>query len=326
MKKNVLTILFAFAISFSAYSQNIPCLGESRGLKTGSLMPYTKVKVGNAEGFFLIDFCTTASSIDTNGFINSKPVLANNSTNSFDNFDFFGSWGTVKLNIQNQSNIQGLGNMKQAGIIGTDFLCFNVFTLDYTDSSIFRASNGSFCDDSILIKEGFKAVSTAGYFSNDLKKLNNTYTPNIPTIPIKIGNASAIAQIDPGYDDRFYRHSININQAFFDAIRESGVVLIENTKANFILSTCANGVQENVKAYKLPPNISFTIIGTDGNPVIIDSDVNIFLKQTPAEAVTCGGIGTWKIPAAQIGASFLIDAQKVVFDPFNEKVWFYIKQ
>lgn len=46
----------------------------------------------------------------------------------------------------------------------------------------------------------------------------------------------------------------------------------------------------------------------------------------PKEAKDCGGIGTWQqIPAAQIGASLLFDAKKLVFDPFKSWIWFYTK-
>lgn len=326
MKKIILSILLNSLFVGFGFSQTPQCLGEKRDLKLGSLMPYTKVKVSSSEGYFLIDFGTTGSTIDTNNFINSKPKLVAGSKNQFENLDFFGSWGKVTLNIQNHSNIQGLGTIKQAGILGTDFLCFNVFTLDYSRNELFRNSSNNFCSDSVLLKEGFKAASTAGYYSNDLNKLNNTCTANIPTIPIKIGNASAVAQIDPGFDDRLNRHSVNINQAFFNAIVESGVKLIENPKSDLTLSTCLAGISENVKAYTLPSGVSFSIIGTDGQPVIIHTDTNIFLKQTPIGAKSCGGIGTWQIPAAQLGASFLIDTKKVIFDPFKSKVWFYVKK
>lgn len=325
MKSTAFFILLNFLLVRFAISQSIQCLGEKREMKLGSLMPYTKVKIDNSEGYFLIDFGTTASTIDTNGFINSKPKPVSGSNNQFDKFDFYGSWGKVNLNIQNHSNIQGLGTIKQAGIIGTDFLCFNIFTIDYVNNQLFRNSSNNFCSDSVLIREGFKAASTAGYYSNDLKKLNNTCSSNIPTVPVKIGNISAVAQIDPGFDDRLYRHSININQAFFNALLDAGIALIETPSANFQLNTCVNGLSENVKAYKLPNGVKFSIIGINGEPIIIHSDANIFLKQTPIEAKFCGGIGTWQIPAAQLGASFLVDAKKVIFDPYKAKVWFYIR-
>jgi hypothetical protein len=45
------------------------------------------------------------------------------------------------------------------------------------------------------------------------------------------------------------------------------------------------------------------------------------LKHTPPTAVRCGGIGTWTVPAAQIGASVLAELGLVVFDPFGARVW-----
>lgn len=323
--RNATILLLAILVCVTGRTQNLPCFSETRDLQLGSLMPYTKVKVGSAEGYFLIDFGTTGSTIDTNGFINSKPVRVAGTTNRFDNFDFFGSRGRVTLSIQNHSSIQGIGSIKQAGILGTDFLSLNSFLLDYTNMKISRSSLAGSCDDSTLIKEGFRAASTAGYFSNELSKLNNTCTSNIPTIPVKVGNATAVAQIDPGYDDRFQRHSLNINRAFFDAIRESGIQLIPNPGANLTLSTCVGGVSEAVTAYTLPASTVFSVTGIDGNAIIVHADVNIFLKETPAQAKSCGGIGTWSIPAAQMGASFLLDTKKVIFDPFKQKVWFYTR-
>lgn len=320
---NIIVVAIFVIFSSSLTAQDCDSFGVKRELKLGSLMPYTTVKIGNYDGYFLIDFGTTVSTIDLNGFNNGSPKPINNTQNKFENFDFFGSWGTVALNVQNHSNIQGI---KQAGILGTDFLSLNIFTLDYTNKIIFRSDKQNFCSDSCLIRKDFKAVSTAGYYSNDPKKLNNDCTSNIPTVPIKIGVVSAVAQIDPGYDDKLYRYSVNINQAYFDALIDANIILIENPNANFVLTTCIAELSENVKAYTLPEGVSFSIISTDGTSILINSDINIFLKQIPLEAKKCGGIGTWQIPAAQIGASFLLDSKKVIFDPFNSKVWFSTKK
>lgn len=316
-KTFIICLITIFCLSLQA--QNCDSFGEKRELILGGMMPYTQVKIGETEGYFLIDFGTTNSTIDPNGFLNGTPQVITNTQNQFANFDFFGSWGAVTLNVQNHSNIQGI---QQAGILGTDFLGLNIYTLDYTNNTIYRANQEGFCSNQALMEQGFKAVSTAGYFSNDWNKLNNNCTPNIPTIPIKIGNVQAVAQIDPGYDDSIYKYAININQAYFDALLEANIKLIENPNANFSLTTCT-GLSENVKAYTLPEGIYFSIIATGGSEILINSEVNIFLKQTPIEAKSCGGIGTWQIPAAQLGASFLLDSEKVIFDPFASKVWFY---
>lgn len=322
--KKLFLLLFLSLFCRNIQAQNLPCFNETRDMKVDGLMPYTKVKVGNAEGYFLIDFGTTGSTIDMNGFAGTAPAPVSGTTNSFAGFDFFGLWGTVSLAPQNHSNIR-LDNIRQAGILGTDFLSLNVFMFDYVNLKILRAGGNSPCDENTLVREGFRAASCAGYFSNDINKLNNTCSVNIPTIPIKIGHAAAVAQVDPGYGDTRFRHAVNINQAFFDAIKQSGVTLVENPPANHTLSTCVPGVSETVLAYKLPGQVNFSVTGVDGSPIIVHSDVNIFLKKTPPEAKKCGGIGTWTIPAAQMGASFLVDAKKVIFDPIGQKVWFYTR-
>lgn len=52
-----------------------------------------------------------------------------------------------------------------------------------------------------------------------------------------------------------------------------------------------------------------------------DTGTILFVKERLPEAERCGGIETWTVPAAQIGASFLVDAQAVVFDPITSRVW-----
>jgi hypothetical protein len=324
--KNCILILLTFLISSNlSFSQEDLSFGEKRELKLSKTTAYTKIKIGEIEGYYLIDFGTTSSTIDINNFINGKPKPSLNSTNKFDDFDFFGKWKQVTLNLQNHSNITGLNSFKQAGIIGADFLTNNIFTFDYEKKLLFRANKEAFHTNKELTDFGFKAISTVGYFSNNQNELNNGCTFNVPTIPIQIGDINAVAQVDSGFDDSLYNHSININQALYNALIDAGITLIENTSANLTLSTCKKDVKQLVKAYKLPKGTSFAIISIDGSPIELIDDVNIFLKETTKEIISCGGIGTWKIPAGQIGASFLTDNKKVVFDPFESKIWFLKK-
>ncbi len=325
MRKYVLLIVVFLFLSTILFSQKSSCFGEKRELKLGKTTPYTKVAIDKTEGYFLVDFGTTGSTIDPSNFINGQPKLVSNSENKFDNFIFYGSWGTVNLNIQDHSTVTGLINFKQAGIIGTDFLSLNIFTIDYENELLYRANRDDFCSNNELEKLGFIAVSAIGYYSNNPEELNNNCTSNVPTIPIKIGKIAAIAQIDTGFDDALHNNSLNINEAFFNSMVDAGINLVENPTANLNLSTCVKDISEQVKSYKLPKGISFSITSIDGTPIMLKEDINIFLKQTPPEAKKCGGIGTWKIPAGQIGASFLLDSKKVIFDPFQSKVWFYTK-
>ncbi|UCS91943.1 hypothetical protein KZP23_14550 [Echinicola marina] len=315
------------AIPFLAlYLSSIPSIfaqsfcGEVKPLLVRSQMPYIGISVDGHKGYFLIDYAATVSTIDTSAFVKGHPSPIGPST-YFNNFDFYGSWGKVTLFHADYSPIQGLGEIKQAGIIGTDFLSLNAFLLDYENGKIYRSKEDE-CTESWLSTHGFKAVSTAGYFADQKSKLQDNCTFNVPTIPVRIGKAMAMAQIDPGFDDGLYPFSVNINKAFFDAIEASGLSLEELPEASLSLSTCIDGITEEVKAYQVADGSKFEIIGMDGSPVMITSDFYIFLKNPPSSIYSCGGIGTWKIPAAQFGASFLAAAKQVFFDPFHSKVWF----
>ena len=318
---NVLAVSFFFICEFGVVNGQ-SCWGEKRPLVIDSQMPYVSVSVGGSKGYFLMDFGTTGSTIDPMRFYSGPaPKPVNQTTNQFDSFDFFGSWGNVTLSVQDHGNIK-LKNVKQAGILGTDFLSLNIFTLDFESQNIYRSAQNSFCNDDELLGQGYKSASTIGYYSNSLDNLNNSCTPNIPTVPVRIGAAYGVAQIDPGFDDSFYHNSVNINLTFFNSILATGLKLKKIDSISIVLSTCVPGVTEKVSGYKLNAGQKFEIIGTNGTPIIISDDAMIFVKDTPSEAKKCGGIGTWQIPAAQIGASFLVECKAVIFDPFKSIVWF----
>ncbi len=295
------------------------CHGQRRPLVISSQMPYALAQVGAATGYFVLDFGTTASTIDPNAFTGHPPQPVARTADKFSKFDFFGSWGTVTLKVQDHSKIKG--TVRQAGIIGTDFLGLNAFTLDYAGGAVYRANEPSFCSDAILASEGFLPVSTDGFYSADLGKVRRGF-PRVPTVPVRIGKATAVAQLDTGFADSVHRHSVNINRAYFKALQAAGVVLLPIQGRATILSTCVNGVSERTTAYKLPPGKAFEIVGLDGRAVLAAPDAVLHLKETPAAARLCGGISTWSIPAAQVGASFYVDAQRMVFDPYKSRVWF----
>jgi hypothetical protein len=296
--------------------------GSQKPLIRGSFMPYVAATVGNAEGLLQLDFGSTYSTIDVKKFkggIIPKPIGSDNTRFELDNL--FGPENKeVNLSLQSYS-IRLPGQLVQAGIIGTDILCERVFTLDYINNLVYSSPKVDFYSENSLREKGFSSISTVGYYAKDSNKLDNKCVANVPTVPIRIGAAIAVAQIDPGYDDKLYRHAVNINKTFFNALKAAGVSLVRAPERDIQLTTCV-GSPEKITGYTLGPGQSFEILGTDGKAAFITSDISLFLKDTPLEAKSCGGIGSWQIPAAQLGASFLIDAQQVIFDPFASIVWF----
>lgn len=295
------------------------CHGEKQPLVISSQMPYALARVGAAEGYFLLDFATTGSTIDPLGFAGGVvPRPVEGSADRFADFDFYGAWGTVRLDVQDHSGVAG--RVRQAGILGTDFLALNAFTLDYEQGAVYRADAASFCSDEVLRAEGMKPLSTAGFYSSDLGRVQPGF-PNVPTVPVRVGSASAVAQLDTGYDDALFRHSVNVNRPFFEAMQAAGVALVPAPEADLALSTCVPGLQETIRAYRAGPGATFDFVSTDGSAAYSEPNALFFVKDTPPAALRCGGIGTWSIPAAQVASSFYNEARRLVFEPFTSRVW-----
>jgi hypothetical protein len=302
------------------------CLGDTRSLIVSSGMPYTPIRVQGLTGFFVLDLGADGSSISPTTFLGGqRPVPLPGSVDRFAGFDFFGPWAPMRLSVQDQSGIQG--PLRQAGLIGTDLIRDHVFTLDYANGLLHRASREAFCGDAQLRQAGFQALSSRDYFGQTVAELRcpaapQTGTcPNIPTIPLRIGREQAVAQVDTGYDDGLHAPSLNINQALMDRLQANGARLERLPEADLLLSSCVPGQQEQVRAYRLPAGGSVELVGSDGQAVRRISGATLFLKHSPPAIQRCGGIGTWQKPAAQLGASFVNDGTLVV-DPFSQRLWF----
>lgn len=285
-------------------------------------MPYVFARVGAAKGHFLIDFATIESSLDPCGFLpGARPRPAPGTADQFDGFDFYGVWGRAKFHLR-VYDIEGA--VPQAGIIGTDFLARHVYTLDYQEGALYRADAASFCGDEHLRAGGFAPVTSQGYYEADLEKMRAGF-PRVPTVPVRVGKVTAIAQLDTGFDDALYRHSVNINPALFQALTAAGVKL-EKIADGVALSTCVANEVEKVIPHRIASDHAFEIVAEDGSAAVAARDAVLHLKESPAAVRVCGGIGTWEVPAAQLGASFFVDAGRVVFDPFKARVWFGPKE
>jgi hypothetical protein len=284
----------------------------------------------------LLDFATTFSSIDLGAFPSPPTTSGCDPTLlgelcTVPGFAFFGPAGTVTLTTEDFSGIGG--TVRQAGIVGTDFLSEQVFTLDYAGGSAFAATQAAFCSEAELAGAGFAPLSTAGFYAKDLASLKpytdvdgtaspGTSVPDVPTVPVSIGGVAALAQLDTGFDDDVTKFSVNINEAFFAAIQSGAAsALVRDSTLDTSLSTCVSGVTESVQGYRLAPGAALDFVAEDGTTPRTYPGAVVFVKNTPAAASQCGGIGTWTVAAAQVAASYFNDLGAIVFDPFGSRVW-----
>jgi hypothetical protein len=305
------------------------CLGTAEVLTLAGRSPYVTATVVSSPGAFLVDFASTASMADVNGFATPPtPTSCSGGWCTFSNFDFFGSWGSVTLG---QADFSGLGSTpKQAGIIGTDFLSLNPFTLDVVGHQLIRGAASSFCTATQLSTAGFTALDTTGFYSDNLADLvpmssvsdgGTGSVPNVPTVKLRVAGVVARAQVDTGFDDSVVPHSININDAFYTAITSAAPgSLVRAPTLDLTLSTCVGGT-EKVLAYRLASGQAAELVGLQGQGVHADATAVLFVKHTLAATQPCGGISTWSVPAAQLSASLLFEAGATVFDPWSARVW-----
>lgn len=307
------------------------CLGDPQSLTMSRNLPFASVTVGGVSGAFLVDLATTNSAIDVLAFPAPGPSpkrCALGEACTFDGFTFFGGWGAVTLISEELDSPSDA--FHQSGILGTDFLATGVYTLDYARKRIHRGDRGA-CDDTTLTRAGLKPLSTRGYYGSSevvrkpmidvLATAGDSAVPNVPTVPVRVAGVTAVAQLDTGFADTHVAHSVNVNTAFFDAIQAANPgALLRDAASDLSLTTCA-GVAEPVEAWRLAPGVVFELVDESGAAARSERAAVLFVKRTPAAARRCGGIGTWTAPAAQVAASFYVDAGVVVFDPFASRVW-----
>lgn len=286
----------------------------------------------------LVDFATDTSVVDTMGFPGGylyKPAKHQYAL-TFVN----GDAPPVPFNqyCYNQDLSSYAANgIREAGIIGTDILSQRIFTLDYEYSRLYIVWNRSVqCVPDTLHKYGYVAASTKGYYSDDRGTLVLPDKNNVPTIPVRIGDdnnaAIALAQIDPGLDDRchldsqynvYYTHIITINKGYFDLLIKNGISVNIDKQSHFSLNN-RSGVPDKLYKCVFAKEYVFNVIGTKGEVVLPYStnECNVFLKVNGKGGESAGGITVLPFPAAQFGGSFLLDCKRVTFDPFRSLVWF----
>ena len=195
----------------------------------------------------------------------------------------------------------------QLGVIGTDILSRLAVQLSKRAAFIDAAA----CQPDALRAKGLVPISQSGFFGAD-STLNYSHHPNVPVVFVSVGGVRAPAQIDTGYDDVVFTHSVDINQPLFDRLMESGAAL--DHVADINVATCQGA--ENRSVYRIADR-PLAIETDKGAPIDRIDSFHLILKR----ANGCGGIAAMTTPAAQLGASFLEVFRTVVFDPAGGAVW-----
>jgi hypothetical protein len=194
---------------------------------------------------------------------------------------------------------------KQLGVVGTDLL--SQLTVELAGTGVFLSAPP--CPRETLSGHGLVPVAQTEFFS--AASSNGRY-PNVPVVFLQWGGVRTWAQIDTGYDDLAYAHSIDINETLFEHLAASGMTL--NRLPDVRIETCEG--LESRSVYTLD-HFPLVIEDHEGQPIAQTQAYHLIVKH----ANGCGGIGSMTEQGAQLGASFLRTFGAVVFDPASETVW-----
>jgi hypothetical protein len=270
----------------------------SMGTIANGTSPYIGLNADGVSGQFLLDYGTTSSSLSASAF--AAPDQSGRSVALSLPGDPSGYFQVKHYTVPRQP----IGS--QIGIIGTDIL--SNLSVQFSGASIFLSAQT--CPFNALHANGLVPIAQRDFFSS--RKTNPSKLPNVPVVFLQLGAVHTWAQIDTGYDDVVYLHSVDINQALFDRLVGDGIAL--DHIDDISVSTCAGGERRPVYTVK---GRSLIIETDQATPIVQTDTFHLILK--PANS--CGGIGAISVPAAQLGASFLRIFGTVVFDPRSETVW-----
>jgi hypothetical protein len=261
--------------------------------------PYVTLSADGRTGAFLIDYGATRSSLSTTAFAGPEGAVKNAVLS-------LAGVGAASFTLRAYGMpLAPAGG--QLGVIGTDLL--SRLAVQFSGRAAFIGAAA--CRPDELRARGLVPIFQRGFFGAD-PTLNDDHNPNVPVVFVRLGAVQAWAQIDTGYDDILYPHSIDINQPLFDRLAESGVRL--DHVADIGVATCSGGESRGV--YKVADH-PLAIENGQGETIV---RINSFYL-IPKRANGCGGIAEMRAPAAQIGASFLKLFRTILFDPDDKTVW-----
>jgi len=259
------------------------------------LSPYVELTADGVPGDFLLDFGATTSSLSARVFATSTGPVKSVSL-SLPSFHH----GVFELK-------RYLPVDRRRGVIGTDFL--SLLSVQITKSAVYLGEQP--CQPTTMRAHGFVPISQEHFFSSDPSAMD-ARLPNVPIVFLRLGATRVWAQIDTGYDDGIYPHSVDINQALYERLIQDGMRLRHISEIT--VSTCEG--LETRPVYSLMDDS--LIVETDqAQPIVRTQNFYLILKH----ANGCGGIGAMSEPAAQLGASFLGLFRAIVFDPKSKTVW-----
>ena len=247
-----------------------------------ALSPYIRLSADGVSGEFLLDYGATRSSLSAAAFAGSEGSTRNAA------LSLAGVPAAPFVLRAYDMPLAPSGG--QLGVIGTDILSRLAVQLSKRVAFIGAAP----CQPDALRAKGLVPISQSGFFGAD-PTLNDGHHPNVPVVFVSVGGVRAPAQIDTGYDDVVYTHSVDINQPLFDRLIESGVAL----------DRCRRHQCRNLPRPREPkrlqgrksPACDRNRQGRANRP---DNSFHLILKR----ANGCGGIAAMTTPAAQLGASF----------------------
>jgi hypothetical protein len=277
------------------------CGGRSYplGAVAGGAAPYIRLSADGVSGEFLLDYGATRSSLSAAAFAGPEGSTRNAA------LSLAGVPAAPFVLRAYDMPLAPSGG--QLGVIGTDILSRLAVQLSKRAAFVGAAA----CQPDALRANGLVPISQSGFFGVD-STLNDGHHPNVPVVFVSVGGVRAPAQIDTGYDDVVYTHSVDINQPLFDRLMESGAALTHVADIN--VATCEGA--ENRSVYRIADR-PLAIETDKGAPIDRIDSFHLILKR----ANGCGGIAAMTTPAAQLGASFLEVFRTVVFDPGGETVW-----
>jgi hypothetical protein len=232
-------LVLGLASGSMAHAQS-PCGGMRFNVQTAAdeSRPYVRLALDGKTGPFLLDFGATASTVARSvwNVSGSEIQLSGFTLPSF-------SRGTFGLR---DNTVSGpLGTVY--GVIGTDYLALLTTELHYEEAGDQHVTVSPDPCRAELGSLGFRRISTRGYFSSDPTSLHAGES-NVPVIFANLGGIRAAAQIDTGYDDSVFHHTIELNPALFDQV-SAAVPLVQVGTVS--IRTCA-GTNRSVPVYVAP--------------------------------------------------------------------------